>query len=59
MAAQTVAAADAAAAGVDLYIVDGKVPPLGSARYTSSRRHQAAFTASSRAQSYDGFCLFK
>jgi hypothetical protein len=35
-----------------------KVSPLGSARYTSSRRRQAALKASSHAESSDGFCLF-
>jgi len=35
------------------------VPPLGSARYMSSRRRLAAFTASSHAESFDAFCLFR
>jgi hypothetical protein len=36
-----------------------KVPPLGSARYTSSRRRLAAFMVSSDAESYDAFCRFR
>jgi hypothetical protein len=36
-----------------------KVSPLGSARYTSSRRRPAAFMASSHTESSDGFCLFR
>ena len=34
-----------------------KVSPLGSARYTSSRRRLAAFTASSHAECSYGLCL--
>jgi len=61
VAAQTVAAAEAAAPSLDSYSVDGRCRRLEArdTRHRAAGRRQAAFTASSHAESSDGFCLFR